>query len=113
MNKLIHKSILLPQVGYYRTLNRPPHAMQEFLVTFLFYFLIFLVFIFCLFRVTPTAYGSSQARIPTQAVATGLHHSHSDARSKLHLLPTPQLRAIPDPQPTERGQGLHLGPHGY
>ena len=27
--------------------------------------------------------------------------------------PTPQLRAMPDPQPTERGQGLNLHPHGH
>ena len=33
----------------------------------------------------PVAYGSSQARGQIGAVTTGLHHSHSNARSELHL----------------------------
>jgi len=37
------------------------------------------------FRATPTTYGSSQARCQLGAVAASLHHSHSSARSKLHL----------------------------
>ena len=36
----------------------------------------------CFFRAEPMAYGSSQARGRIQAAAGGLHHSHSDARSK-------------------------------
>ena len=32
-------------------------------------------FVFCLFRVTPTAYGGSQARGQIGAVAVGLRHS--------------------------------------
>ena len=61
-----------------------------------------LFFFFCLFclrffRATPMAYGGSQARGPIGAVATGLCHSHSNARSELHLRPTPQLKAQPDP----------------
>ena len=47
------------------------------------------------------------------AAAAGLHHSHSHARSELHLQSTPQLSAMPDPYATERGQGLNLHPHGY
>ena len=43
------------------------------------------------------AYKSSQARGQIGAVATGLPHSHSNARSKLHLQTTPQLSAMPDP----------------
>ena len=35
------------------------------------------------------ANGSSQARGPIGAVAAGLHHSHSDTRSKSRLQPTP------------------------
>ena len=31
------------------------------------------------------------------AVASGLHHSHSNIRSKLHLQYTPQPTAMPDP----------------
>ena len=40
------------------------------------------LFIFCLFRAEPTASGGSQARAGITAVATGLHHSHSDTGSK-------------------------------
>ena len=48
-------------------------------------FIYFLFFNFCLFRATPKAYEGSQARGPVGAVATGLHHSHSNEGSKLHL----------------------------
>ena len=54
-------------------------------------------FVFCPFRATPVAYGSSQARGPIRPVAAGLRQSHSNARSKLRLRPTPQLTAAPDP----------------
>ena len=46
------------------------------------------------------------------AVAAGLHHSHNTTRSESHVRPTPQLMATPDPQPTERGQGLNPQPQG-
>ena len=49
------------------------------------------------FRISPTAYGSSQARVRTGAAAAGLHHSQSNARSKPCLQPTPQLTVTPDP----------------
>ena len=58
------------------------------------------IFLFCLFaisRATPPAYGGSQARSQIRAVATNLCHSHSNAGSKPHLQPTPQLTATPDP----------------
>ena len=58
-----------------------------------FFFFSFLFF----FRVTPTAYGGSQARGPIRAVATDLHHSHTNSRSEPHLRPTPQLTATPEP----------------
>ena len=49
-------------------------------------FLLFVVFIylfiFCIFRAAPVAYGGSQARGLIQAVATSLHHSHSNAGSR-------------------------------
>ena len=45
----------------------------------------------------PVAYGGSQARGRIVAVAAGLCHSHSKARSKPHLQPTPQLTAMPHP----------------
>ena len=54
-------------------------------------------FFFCLFRAIPIAYGGSQARSRIGAVAGDLHQSHSNARSKLHLQPIPQLVATPDP----------------
>ena len=43
------------------------------------------------------AYGGSQARGRIGAVATSLCQSHSNARSELHLRPTPQLTAMRDP----------------
>ena len=51
---------------------------------------------FGLFRVVPMACGGSQASGQIRAVATGLHHSHSNAGSEPHLRPTPQLMAMPD-----------------
>ena len=58
----------------------------------------FLSSFFPLFRTEPTAYGSSQASGQTgAAAAAGLCHSHSNARSKPSLRPTPQLIAARDP----------------
>ena len=53
---------------------------------------VFLPFAFEGFRAAPVAYGSSQARGHIGAIATGLHHSHSNTGFELHLRPTPQLR---------------------
>ena len=75
---------------------------------FLFFFWSFFVF----FRATPTAYGGAQARGPVRAVAASLCQSHSNAGSEPRLQPTPQLTAMPDPQPTEQGQGWNPYPHG-
>ena len=55
------------------------------------------IYLFCLCRAAPMAYGGSQARGPIGSEATGLHHSHIKARSEPHLRPTPQLMATPDP----------------
>ena len=65
------------------------------------------------FRVmaTPVAYGGSQARGHLRAATAGLHHSHRNTRSEPHLQPMPQLAAMPDPSPTERGQGSNPHPH--
>ena len=55
---------------------------------------------FCLVvfsRASPGAYGGSQARGPTGAVAASLHHSHSNSGSEPRLRPAPQLTATPDP----------------
>ena len=54
-----------------------------------------------IFRATPAAYGDSQARGPIGATAATLRHIHNKAGSKLSLLSTPQLKATPNPQPTE------------
>ena len=43
------------------------------------------IFVFFNFRDAPAAHGGSQARGQIGAVAAGLHHSHSNARSDLHL----------------------------
>ena len=67
---------------------------------FCFCFLSFLPFLGPL----PAAYGGSQDRGQTGAVATGLRQNHSHAGSETRLQPTPQLTATPDPQPTEQGQ---------
>ena len=52
---------------------------------------------FFFFRAASMAYGGSQARGRTRAVAASLHHSHSNVGSELILQSTPQLRAMPDP----------------
>ena len=69
-----------------------------FILCKLVYLFIYLfVCLFYLFRATPMAYGSSQARGWIRMAVTGLHHSHSKARSELCLKPTPQLTGTPDP----------------
>ena len=70
------------------------------------------VFVGLLFRVTPMACRSSQAQGGIRTTAAGLHHSHSNARSKPSLRPTPQLMATLDPLPTELSQGLNPQSHG-
>ena len=60
---------------------------------------------FCPFNDMPVAYGGSQAKGLIRAVAASLHQNHSNARSETSLKTTPELMAMPDPQPTEQGQG--------
>ena len=61
-------------------------------------FCLFVLFCFAFFfRAAPVACGGFQARGLIGAVATGLHHSHSNTGSEPHLQPTPQLTAMPDP----------------
>ena len=52
---------------------------------------------FCLFRVTPAAYGGAQGRGWIGAIAAGLGHNHSNAGSELCLWPTSQLMAMLNP----------------
>ena len=68
-------------------------------------FLVFLVF--CLWA-THTTYGGSQARGIIGTIAASLRHSHGNTRSKLHLRPTPQLRAMPTPLSEGRDQSCIL-----
>ena len=65
----------------------------NFYNAFLFFFLVF--WSFCPFRAPPMAYGGSQGRGLIRAVAA--NHSHSHAKSKPCLQPTPQFTATPDP----------------
>ena len=74
-------------------------------IYFYFYFFVF-------YRATPRHNRDSQARNLIGAVAAILGQSHSNVRSEPHLRPTPQLLAMLDPSPTERGQGSNLQPHG-
>ena len=54
-------------------------------------------FFLLLYRAVLMAQGDSQARGLIGATATGLHYSHSNARSELHLQTIPQLTVTPDP----------------
>ena len=69
--------------------------LEHFLPSLFFYFVCVCVFVFS--RALPAAYGGSQARGLTGAIAAGLCQSHSNTGSELHLRPTPQLMAMPDP----------------
>ena len=51
----------------------------------------FVLLYFCLFRATPVAYKSSQARSHLQAAAAGLCYGHSNAGSEPCMQTTPQL----------------------
>ena len=62
-------------------------------------FIYFCLFFFCLFRAELAAYGGSQARGQIGAIAAGLHHSHSNTRSKPRLRAAPQCTAMPDLNP--------------
>ena len=56
-----------------------------------------LLFFWSFSMAAPAAYGGSQARGSIGTTAAGLHHSHSNTGSLLHLRPTPQLTATLDP----------------
>ena len=76
-----------------RVLSAEPQ--RELLADFLFYLFIFYFFVFLELYLQHT--GDSQARGPSEAVATGLHQSHSNAGSEPCLRPMPQLTAMLDP----------------
>ena len=64
----------------------------------IYYFIIFLT-------ATSVAYGSSWGR--------GWVGTAADAYATAMAMPDPQLAAMPDSQPTERGQGSNLHPRGH
>ena len=68
-----------------------------FLSFFFLFFFVFFVVVVAISWAAPAAYGGSQARGLIEAVATGLHYSHSNSGAEPHLQPTPQLPAMPDP----------------
>ena len=77
----------------------PVFLFYSFLPIVFFFFVLFCFFgfLFVCSRTAPVGYGGSQARGRTQTVVAGLHHSYSNTRPELHLQPTPQLMAPPDP----------------
>ena len=84
--------------GWAPTVKREPTAGSDWTRSLvLLTSIVYLFLCLCLFRATPTAYGGSQARGPIGAVAAGLHHSQSNARSEPCLPPTPQLTAMLHP----------------
>ena len=100
----VQRFSVYPRPWYTSSLHHYQHNLPEC------FFVV--VVVVCLFRAIPTAYGGSQTKGRIGAIATGLQHSHSNARFEPHLWPTPQLTATPDPQPTEGDQGLNLRPDG-
>ena len=79
---------LLVAIKSETTLKYVTHIVDLlYLQIFFFFFLVFS-------RATLTAYGGSQARGPTGAVAAGLRQSHRGVGSKPRLRPTPQLTVM-------------------
>ena len=71
------------------------YSLPHLLCLWVFFFVFVCLFVFCLFRDAPMAYGSSQARGGIGAAATSLRQSN--VGSKLCLQPTPPLTATSDP----------------
>ena len=70
-------------------------------------------FFFFFFQASSVTYRSSQNRGRIGSMAASLQHSGSITGSEPLLWPTPQLMAMPDPWPTERGQRSNPHLHGY
>ena len=85
----------------------PPKKVYCIFCFTLFYFLFFA------FYVHTHGICKFQARAPIRATAASLRHSHSNLGSETRLWPTPQFMAMPNPQPSEQGQGWNMHPHGY
>ena len=86
-------------------------GLSNFKSVFVFFW--FFLFLFLLFRAVPMAYGSSHLGAESQLQAASLCHSHNNVGFEPYLQPTPQLKTMPDPQPTKQGQESNLHPHGY
>ena len=76
-----------PAAGPHSTPDRihvalPPRPTWDRRCPSLLLFCFFFFFSFAFFRTVPMAHGSSQARGQIGAVTAGLHHSHSNTRSK-------------------------------
>ena len=68
---------------------------------------------FFLFKATPLAYGSSQARSQIRAAAACLRHSYSNARSQPCVQHTPQLTGNAGSfNPLSEARGRICNPHG-
>ena len=77
----------LKAVKGFRLLVLPYNKKKQKIILFIYFFGI------CPFRAAPAVHGGFQARGLIGAVAAGLHHSHSNARSEPRLRPTPQRTA--------------------
>ena len=73
------------------------HNLSHQSQTGVYQIVLLLLLLFLLFRATPVAHGGSQAMGQIRAIAAGLCHIHSNARSGPHLRPIPQLMVTPDP----------------
>ena len=71
------------------------------------------VCLFVYFRATHVTYGSSQARGWIGAAAAGLHHQPHKLGIWAASATYTTAHTMPDPQPTEWGQGLNLHLHGH
>ena len=84
----------------------------KFSISFYFFLLIRVFFLFSFFMPALMAYVNSQARGWIGAPVVGLCHSHSNIGSNPYLQTKPQFVAMQDPQPTEWVHGLNPQPPG-
>ena len=99
------KAILLLALNFFSYMWEWYLCFYLHLIKFFFvFFCLFFGFVFVFLGPQLVAYGGSQARGRIWAIAAGLYHRHSNAGSEPSLQPTPQLRATPNPSPTERRQ---------
>ena len=95
--KLNSQSFLILKLALFNSLVQLPFVCLLFFGGMVIHIIITIITIIFVFRTTPAAYGSSQAKGQIGAIAAGLYCSHSNARSEPCLGTTPQLTAMPDP----------------